>query len=187
MKDLLIPTRTWCREGAAGADAVEQHENRFGILFCYILLYLKAQKLLSYTIVLEAVTWEADSGMEIREQDGTGSATGVNTCGREGPEEERNRSGLRGKLDCNTCQQRWALQLSQVGLVFLFCIRSVIRYGLPLEGAVTLGETVIFNQNNPQRGLTAETYQLTTSPVFRGISFPFPKGDLVAHHGVPVH
>lgn len=111
--------------------------------------------------------------MEVREQDGTGSATGVNTCGREGTGEERNRSGLRGKLDGNTCQRRWALQLSHVGLVFLSCIRSVVGYGLPLEGAVTLGETVIFNQNNPQRGLTAETCQLTISPAFRGISFPF--------------
>lgn len=92
-----------------------------------------------------------------------------------------------GKLDCNTCQQRWALQLSQVGLVFLSCIRSVIGYGLPLEGAVTLSETVIVNQNHPQRGLTAETYQLTTSPVIRGVSFLFPKRNLVAHHRVPVH
>lgn len=66
MKDQLISTRTRCRAGATGTDAVEQHENLFGILFCYILLNLKAQKLLSYTVLLQGVSWEADSGMEIR-------------------------------------------------------------------------------------------------------------------------
>lgn len=52
---------------------------------------------------------------------------------------------------------------------------------------MTLGEAVIFHQKTSQRGLTAETYQLTAISASGGISFPFPKGDLVAHCRVPGH
>lgn len=52
---------------------------------------------------------------------------------------------------------------------------------------MTLGEAVIFSQYNPQTGWTAEAYQLTIFAASGGIRFPFPEGDLVAEHRVPIH
>lgn len=88
---------------------------------------------------------------------------GVDICGREG------RGGGKGTgseeeagLHCLSAKVGPLVAPGGLrALAFLSCIESVIGYGLFLGGGMTLGEAVIFHQKNSQRGLTAETDQLT--------------------------
>lgn len=73
------------------------------------------------------------------------------------------------------------------GVAFLSCIGQLLDTGCPWKEGVTLGETVVFNQYNPQRRWAAEAYQLTTFVASGGVSFPFPKEDPMTHHRVLVH
>ena len=120
-----------------------------------------------------------DAEMEIREQEVTGGALRVNTWGREGRRgEEGSRSSLRGKLDCTASQQRWVHSfhrwVREPSLSLLHPVNH--RIWTAPGGGVTLGEAVIFNRNNSQRGLTAATSQLTTSQNLGGSAFHSQRG-----------